>query len=272
MANPYAGLYMPLPDAGAYLARIGYTGSRVPTLETLRQLLLCQFRTVPFENLTVFHEERVPSLNTEDLFDKIVRQHRGGYCFELNGLFQKLLEALGYSSWCVAVRILRGKDFLPPVSHRGILVELGSTLYYCDVGFGGPGPLAPVALDFSGTPQKAGSRTYRFTRREDGQSLLELEDGGVFTPLFLFRIDPTDPVDFISPNLYTSALPTSSFRMHQTVSLLSQEGHAAIDGGCLRIKENGVVTERLLRTEEALRQALQTYFGLSWTGPLRPWQ
>lgn len=73
-------------DRSAYLARIGYQGPVVPSMETLRGLHLSHVLTVPFENLDI-HLGRPISLEPSALFEKIVTSRRGGYCFELNGLF-----------------------------------------------------------------------------------------------------------------------------------------------------------------------------------------
>lgn len=83
-------------DIKAYLNRIGYEGAVNPSSDTLRALHLAHVLTVPFENLDI-HLGRSISIEPEALFRKIVLARRGGYCFELNGLFALLLEQLGFS-------------------------------------------------------------------------------------------------------------------------------------------------------------------------------
>ena len=83
-------------DAGAYLDRIGYSGPTEPTAETLVALHRAHMLAVPFENLDI-HLGRRNVLDPEHVFDKVVRRRRGGWCFELNGLFALLLETLGYT-------------------------------------------------------------------------------------------------------------------------------------------------------------------------------
>lgn len=97
-------------------------------------------RNVPFENLESYKEGKVPSLESSDVYEKIVIRKRGGYCFELNKLFYELLKASGFQAIPVGVRILWKKEKLPPMLHRATLVTLGSDMYYCDIGYGGPGP------------------------------------------------------------------------------------------------------------------------------------
>ncbi len=149
----YEELYLPLPDKEAYLARIGLAGAALTAdLESLDRLLTAHLATVPFENLDVLYGGLCPDLGVPALFDKIVTRRRGGYCFELNGLFYRLLEALGFEATPISVRIQMGRTERMPFTHRASLVKLDGQAYYCDVGFGAvPFPNA-VPLDGSETP------------------------------------------------------------------------------------------------------------------------
>src|SRR6266436_9958960 len=82
-------------DIRAYLQRLSYTGAIAPSAETLRLLQLAHLRAVPFENLSIHSGEPVV-LDDRALFEKIVGRRRGGFCYELNGLFAALLRALGF--------------------------------------------------------------------------------------------------------------------------------------------------------------------------------
>src|SRR4051794_33731222 len=85
----------PALNVDAYLEGIRYAGPRAPSAETLRALHRAHLYAVPFENLDIGRGRRL-SLALPDLFDKIVTRRRGGFCYELNGLFGWLLESLGY--------------------------------------------------------------------------------------------------------------------------------------------------------------------------------
>ena len=82
-------------DVSLYTRRIEYEGSLEPSFATLRALHLAHLRTVPFENLDI-HLGRPIRLDRAALFDKIVKRRRGGFCYELNGLFASLLQRLGF--------------------------------------------------------------------------------------------------------------------------------------------------------------------------------
>ncbi len=79
----------------AYLARIGYRGSLEPTPGTLRDLHCAHLLTIPYENLDI-HLGRTLPLGEADIFSKLVTQKRGGWCFEMNGLFAWALRELGF--------------------------------------------------------------------------------------------------------------------------------------------------------------------------------
>jgi N-hydroxyarylamine O-acetyltransferase len=88
-------LYAPLPDAEQYLQRIRYNGPVRDDRETLDALVRAHLTSVPFEDIDIYDLRLPIALGIPALFDKIVTRHRGGYCFELNGLFMSLLTRLG---------------------------------------------------------------------------------------------------------------------------------------------------------------------------------
>lgn len=268
---PFAELYAPLPDVDAYLARIGYTGDRRADLPTLCALMTCQLDAIPFENLDVFHGRTEPELGTEALFDKLIRRRRGGYCFELNGLFWRLLEALGFTCACGIGRIAFGRDHLAPPAHRVIFVEIDGARYFCDVGFGGPTPASPLPMTEGVTHTCSAGRCYRFSC-DGGETTLFVERAGRFVPLLIFDERPRDPVDFVPLNCFCARSPAQPFLGRQMVWRMAREGRRSIDGDLLRVERNGVTEETLLDTETALREALLTHFGIDYPGEIRAWR
>ena len=267
ISNPFAGLYEPLPDTKAYLDRIGYTGVVAPTLECLKALMTAQLRTVPFENLDVFHGHKEPSLNTADLFEKIVKNRRGGYCFELNGLFQKLLEAIGFSCSSHIGRIGHGQQFRYPISHRVIVVGMAGERWFCDVGFGGPVPTEPVKIRLDMPFDSSNGHRYIFTK--NGLEItLSLVENGQNSPVLSFVEQPADPVDFLSLNAFCAHSPIEPFIHKQMVWRTTENGRCALDGNLLRIHENGTVKEREITTETMLREVLSERFDITYSDPL----
>lgn len=271
--SPYAGFYIPLTaeQTDAYLARLGCERKPEPTLAYLAELMKAQLLNVPFEDLEVFHEGTAPSLNTADMFDKIVTRRRGGYCFELNGLFQKLLESLGYRCRNVIGRIALGRGHLTPPAHRVMLIELDGVTLFCDVGFGGPVPLSPIRLTENEILTCAAGRRYRFERGERETAIL-LERDGAFTPMILFSEIPCDLIDYIPLNAFCAYDPDQPFSQRQMVSRWSPDGKCSISGDLLTVEKNGTAAETRLDTEESLRTALKEHFGIVYNGALRDWR
>jgi N-hydroxyarylamine O-acetyltransferase len=108
----------------SYLERIGYYGPLSPTAETLRRLHVAHLMSVPFENLSIHLGEPIV-LEDAALFDKVVAHRRGGFCYELNGLFAWLLRALGFRVTMLAaeVRNARG-EWGAPFDHMALLVTI----------------------------------------------------------------------------------------------------------------------------------------------------
>ena len=121
----------------AYLNRVGVTAPTVGDAAGLRTLHRAHQLTVPFENLSIHLAEPI-SLDEPDLIDKIVRRRRGGFCYELNGAFALLLEALGAHVSRVAARVYGEEGLSPPFDHLALIVRPadGGGPWLADVGFG----------------------------------------------------------------------------------------------------------------------------------------
>jgi N-hydroxyarylamine O-acetyltransferase len=125
-------------DSAAYLKRLGFHRHDGPTLESLAALQRAHLEHIPFENLDI-HLGNPVILDEELLYEKIVNRHRGGFCYELNGLFAALLEALGYGVTRLSARVFDDGEPGPEFDHLLLLVDLKAEAGWCylvDVGFG----------------------------------------------------------------------------------------------------------------------------------------
>ena len=165
-----------------YLERIGYKGSANPDLECLKKIHLHHALSVPYENLDTQLGRPVDQDN-ERIFEKIVTKRRGGWCYEQNGLFGWALSQIGFEVTRVAAAVMRaerGED--SAANHLALLVRTADTddTWLADVGFGGSGPLLPVAL--TGEPQDQLGWSYR-TVREGDEYVLQWRRPGGWTAL-----------------------------------------------------------------------------------------
>ena len=172
-------------DVAAYLKRIGYRGPLDPTAETLRRLHVAHLLTVPFENLSIHAGEPVV-LEDEALFQKIVARGRGGFCYELNGLFAALLRALGFRVEMLSAGVMnQAGEFGPEFDHMALLVTLEQR-WLADVGFG-DSFVEPLLVDERGE-QLQGSRPYRIDEDGDRLILTRRDEGGEWTAQYRFSL------------------------------------------------------------------------------------
>lgn len=159
-------------DVRDYLARIRYDGPLEPTAETLAGLHGAHMRAVPFENLDL-HIGRRNVIDAERNYAKIVADRRGGWCFELNGTFARLLERLGFAVTRYSAAVVLSEPGTPDFAHLTLRVDLERP-YLADVGFGDSFE-APLLLDEPGPQARERGRVYRLEPR-DGRTLLT-QDG-----------------------------------------------------------------------------------------------
>src|SRR5688572_5587915 len=135
-------------DVDAYCARIGYAGPRSVSLDTLAAMHLQHPQAIPFENLNPLLRWPV-RLDAPSLQQKLVRDGRGGYCYEHNLLLSHVLRQLGFRLTWLAGRVLWNvpEGTVRPRSHMLLLIELDDLRYVADVGFGGGTLTAPLRLE-----------------------------------------------------------------------------------------------------------------------------
>jgi N-hydroxyarylamine O-acetyltransferase len=250
-------------DLAAYFARIGYTGDTAPTRATLGSIVYRHTLSIPFENVDAFLGRRV-SLEPAAVFDKLVHQRRGGWCFEHNLLLGEALRALGFEVTDLAARVLLGRavDDITPRSHRVLMVDVAGRSWLADVGFGAQ--LTPTdVLDFGlDTPQPTPHGEYRLVHAGGGERRLEAGASGQWLPMFRFDLHPQRPIDFEASNFQLVHDPASHFTQRLGVSLVTPEGRHGLRGRELVfIDHDDHVARRELETPQ-LVDALREVFGL----------
>lgn len=174
-----------------YLARIEYDHAISVDLDTLSRLQRAHMTHVPFENLDVYAGITVRT-DLEWSLPKIVERNRGGWCFELNGAFAALLEALGFSVTMVgAAVLLDGPSSV--ITHLTLEVALDEP-YLVDVGFG-ESFINPLLLNDRG-PQDGGTGIYELIDSDEGITVTNHDDDGVPVPQYRFTRVRRELADF----------------------------------------------------------------------------
>lgn len=242
---------MDAPTADRYLARIGAT--RAPAgVEALRALQVAHLHAVPFENLSIHLPEPVV-LTQPALVEKIVDRRRGGFCYELNGLFAALLRALGYRVTLLQARVPSNRGPAIPFDHLTLRVDLDEP-WLVDVGFG-KFAQHPLRLDERG-PQRDPDGVYTVSEVEYGD--LEVRREG--EPEFIVDPRPRDIAEFVPTCWWHTTSPKSHFTKNPVCSMPDGDGRVTLKGRTLIRTKGDDRTEREL-TEDEARAAYQEIFG-----------
>jgi N-hydroxyarylamine O-acetyltransferase len=241
-----------------YLSRIGV--ARPPTADAaaLRELHRAHLMTVPFENLSIHLSEPI-SLADSDLLEKIVSRRRGGFCYELNGAFALLLEALGFKVARLAARVYGEGRFGPPFDHLALAVRPadGSGPMLADVGFGSHSTY-PLLLNDTNEQDDPGGR-FQTVPGLDGD-LDVLKDS---EPQYRLEQRPRTLEDFVPTCWWQQTAPQSHFRINVICSRLTEDGRISIGGRTLIRTSGGVRTERELANDDELLAAYREHFGIA---------
>ena len=246
-------------DTKAYLERIKYEGSLEPTAETLRALHLAHMRAVPFENLSI-HAGQPIILNNDALFEKIVTRRRGGFCYELNGLFAALLGSLGFDVSKLSAGVARPDgSFSPEFDHMTLLVNLDER-WLADVGFGDSFE-EPLKLDLQGE-QLQGARAYQIVPGAAHYLLLQRDEHGEWKNQYRFTLQSYDFPDYEPMCHFHQTSQESHFTRNRICSLLTPSGRITLSG-LRRIATSGEHREeRELAGEEEYKKLLKDEFGI----------
>jgi N-hydroxyarylamine O-acetyltransferase len=247
-------------DLDGYCARIGYPGDRSPTLPVLQAIHRCHAQAIPFDNLDPL-VGITPRLDMRSLEEKLVRDRRGGYCFEQNLLFRHALDHMGFRVTNLVGRVLW--DVPPHVvtarTHMVLRVDLPDGLYLADVGFGRMTLTAPLRL-VADVEQATPHEALRLVA-VDGGFRAEARLGADWRPLYRFDLQEQHLIDYELSNWYLANHPQSYFVTNLMAARVEVDRRYTMRNAELGIHHLSGRTERCtLTTVTELKAAL--------TGPL----
>lgn len=243
----------------AYLERINYKGPLTPTAETLRELQVAHLLAVPFENLSIHCGETIV-LDDEALFTKIVEKRRGGFCYEMNGLFAALLRALGFDVSMLAAEVAAAREFGPEFDHMTLMVTLEQR-WLVDVGFG-DSFMEPLLLDERGE-QVQGSGVFQIVEAGDHLLLRRRTEDDAWKPLYRFTLQPHEYADYDEMCRYHQTSPESHFTKGRLCSLATRDGRVTLsDMRLITTSGAGQRQEQLLEAQEEYHRILREQFGI----------
>jgi N-hydroxyarylamine O-acetyltransferase len=212
-------------DLEAYFHRIGYTGPSEATLEVLHDIAGSHAASIPFENIDVLLGRGI-TLDLEAIEQKLVYQHRGGYCFEQNQLLGGVLTQLGFSVAGISARVrwMLPREVTPPRTHLFLRVDLPEGPWIADVGVGGCSATRALHL-VADKEQETPHDTRRFIRLGDlWLHQIRFTPEGEWLDVCEFTGEPMPDIDRIVANWWTSTHPDSKFRKNLIVSRAQRDG------------------------------------------------
>ncbi len=248
-------------DKHEYLARIDYRGDPQPSPASLAALQEAHLLSVPFENLDILAGVKIV-LALPELYRKIVVRKRGGFCYELNGLFHWLLQELGFDARLAMGRVYdrEKQQYGPEFDHMLILAGAGGRTWIADVGFG-DFSMHPLEFtldrkltDMNGTflIEKHDMEYFRVSRFSDVEQR--------FLPAYIFSTKERRLEEFDEMCRYHQTSPQSHFTQKRVCSLATASGRITLTDDRLIFTASGVKNESAVAGEEEFQRALATYF------------
>ncbi len=187
--------------------------------EFLNDVVTRHVATFAFSSVGCQLGEDLP-LGFESLYQRIVIQRRGGYCFEQNGLLYGVLEELGFSPKLFLARVIHNHDTHPGLTHRITMVEYEGRQYVLDVGFGFLGPRIPVPM--SEIESNDGEKNFRIAERRPGEYHMQVFKDGDFFSLYRFELARYGQADCEVGHFFSHRHPDANFVNHLVVSLIQE--------------------------------------------------
>lgn len=253
-----------------YLERISFR--EVPgsaNFDALKRLQQQHLLKIPFENLDI-HLGFPITTDIEKFFEKIVINKRGGFCYELNGLFNELLMAIGFNTKLISARVANAEGgFGEEFDHMAIIVNIDSEEWLVDVGFG---EFAQMPLKLvTGIVQKD-LRGKFIVEKYDGQYFIvrKLLSDKEFENQYIFSLKERSFHDFEEMCNYHQTSPKSHFTQKKMCSIALTDGRITLTDRNLKITKNNIVTEQEIKDDREFFEKLELIFGIELTKGFHP--
>jgi N-hydroxyarylamine O-acetyltransferase len=249
-------------ETAALLSRIDYRGALTRDEEVLRSLHRAFLTAVPFENLDIHLGRRIV-LDETAFLDKIATRRRGGFCYELNGLFAALLRKLGFTVTMLAARVISapgepGREF----AHLLLRVDLQQP-WLADVGFG-EWFVEPIRFE-PGREQEIDGEQYGVIAVQDRFVIERRPADGDWMPRQSFSLIPRVLGDFAAMCDDFQVNPESFFRQRRLCTRKTHEGRITLSDDRLIETRAGDRRESILKDGSTYGDALRTHFGIELT-------
>lgn len=236
----------------SYLSRIGIPYIEENTIDFLRNLQYRHVTQIPFENMDILRGSPL-SLDPIELYKKIVKDIRGGVCYELNGLFHTLLRELGFSVSMVAATVKIENGWFIEGTHAINIVHLNDVDYLVDVGFGGRTPRRPIPLTGEEIQDTDGYYRIRPYQEEQGVMVFEMKETTEWESLYKFHLQKKVLGDFKDVCVMTQCSTESRFNKTMVAMILTEQGRVTLHDHSLTIVNGEDKTKETIEPESINR-------------------
>jgi N-hydroxyarylamine O-acetyltransferase len=243
----------------SYLNRIGVQETDVAAdLESLKFLQRQHLLTIPFENLDI-HWKRPINLDGKRFYRKIIGEKRGGFCYELNGLFYELLTEIGFQNKIISAKVSKGDgDFGAEYDHLAIITRIENEEYLVDVGFGS---FAAEPLKFVLDVEQQDDNGIFLIRKHDGNYFnVVKKDGDVWRSEYVFTPLKRNLAEFAGMCQFHQTSPESHFTRGKICSLMMPNGRKTLTDGKLIETKGGRKKEIVVNSDEQFNRILADEF------------
>ncbi|GAB6193511.1 arylamine N-acetyltransferase family protein [Desulfocastanea catecholica] len=245
----------------SYLKHVLVNQSPEVSISFIKQLQNAHLATFPFSNLGVLLHENL-SLESQVLFERVVTNKRGGYCFEHNKIFFEILKNLGFQCDIALGRVLHNRDIDVPRTHRITKVTFEECNYIVDVGFGPLCPRVPLNLDCD-KPQDQGDAVYRIIQPDRGRFFLQIEQVDGWFTLYSFDNGLYTEADCLCGHHYSSTHADATFVNNLVVSLKSYHDVRLLKNGEFHRIRGGNTVITKISSQDNLTMILVEEFGFN---------
>ena len=204
-----------------YLERISFKEDLQINISTLAKLHRKHIQSIPFENLDIHYGRRI-CLDINKIEGKIISNRRGGFCYELNGLFSALLKQLGFDVKMISARVFGREEFGKEFDHMLLIVSLDEE-WLVDVGFG-DNFLEPIRIEV-GVTQGDPAGYFRIEEHDSIYRRMESSNDGLFySPKYIFSQIERLLDDFVEMCEYHQTSPESSFTRERVCTIATENG------------------------------------------------
>lgn len=244
-----------------YLERIGL-GGYAPSVDiaSLRRLHRAHLLTVPFENLDI-HWNRKIVPDTTQFYKKIVSETRGGFCYELNGLFDELLKTIGFKTRLISARVFNGTTHGPEFDHAAVIVDIDGSEYLADVGFGA---FIAEPLRFElGLEQNDPCGTFVIRQHDDEYLDVVQTTGEGEKSRYIFRDIARELSEFAEMCEFQQTSPESHFTQNKLCSILTETGRKTLTDKKFVVTVGNERSEMPIDSDEEFAAVLMGAFNIS---------